>query len=124
MNVALTDHAIARYCERVKPALDPQQAEGELLALMEQGRVISEPAWRVDFPSTDCYLELCDGIVLALSRERKGYIATTTLTRGGSSSSRREDRNKRKADRRRARRTKRQMEYRDKRPYERGHGVT
>jgi hypothetical protein len=101
--VRLTRHAIVRYQERVKPALDLEQAETELrwlLPLMERKRV--PPAWidpeRLE-REPDVWLVLGGDIALPM------YSAqiTTCLTRAAPSEHARE----RQTEGRRARKAQR-----------------
>lgn len=83
--VALTTHALERYCERVRP-LAVDQARAELAALLEQcGELLAGgPDW-VDSDSDEWFVVLGDDVALPLSppRSRGGpWIAVSCLTRG------------------------------------------
>lgn len=94
----VTDHAITRYWERVKPALLRDQAKAELEALLVGAGPAGEaPGWVGYADPGDGYIEVADGIVAAVS---DGCV-TTVLTRGSVSPAHR-------AHRRAARRARRQ----------------
>jgi hypothetical protein len=81
MRLRATHHAIMRYIERVKPALEPKAARVELetlLAALES----SPPVWWTSARPSDstAFAEICDGIAVAV--EGKGVV-TTVVVRGG-----------------------------------------
>ena len=105
----VSSHAIERYRERVKPALDFDPAKLELEALLEiAGPFETEPPeWmRGEQPENDGFIELSDGIVAAI---QGGYVATI-LTRSGASSVYRQRRNENKAAKKRARRGRKALD--------------
>lgn len=77
----VTDHAVLRYGERVKPGLTFMQAKRELAILLPQAEPLDHlPGWlRADEGlETDCFLCLCDSIALPVF---DGYVLTC-LVRG------------------------------------------
>lgn len=103
-----TDHAVQRYQERVKPALDAAACKAELEALLAVAPEVERPAWcSVDANAghpADRYLELADGILAAAA----GGICVTVMVRSGLGERERANRNRRKArERRRKRRRQR-----------------
>lgn len=83
MMLRLSDHAITRYHERVKPALLRRQAKVELEALVAAaGKVGPRPDW---LPPEQCpgdgYVELTPGVVAAVVR---GQVTTVMVRAGGS----------------------------------------
>src|SRR4051794_25292553 len=83
--LVLSDHAIARFHERVRPALEIEDAARQLVSLVELGALTLEPPrWIVMTAAGDAYLTVGD-IVLPLRADcrRPGtLVATTTLVRG------------------------------------------
>lgn len=115
MSLTISVHAVQRYRERVKSALDAAACKAELEALAGMAGEIERPAWVTVEPDAERYLLLADGIVAVV---KGGYVATV-LTRGSLGPERRRERNQAKARRRRARRDrnqKRQKQRRDGRP--------
>jgi hypothetical protein len=106
--VAVTDHAVSRYQERVRPGLGLDAAEAELLAALPFARVQAErPEWRVapvDHPVA-AWAMLGDGIAFPLVRgsEPGLLVAVTCLTQGCRSEETLVRRRERKARRRAAR---------------------
>jgi hypothetical protein len=93
--IKLTRHAIDRFNERVRPTLEPDQAENELHRLLALGQRVEHLDWYFcDDPSEmpDYFLELSDGIALAI---KNGY-AMTCLTRGGFADAAREFRHQKR----------------------------
>jgi len=106
--ISVSEQAIIRYRERVKPALDFQPAKAELEALIRMAGDLRPgvPDWASLKEESDGYFELADGVA-AVVRES---IVTTVLARGGLHSSVRAARNERKR-RKRARRRNRPKVY-------------
>lgn len=80
MNLRLTDHAITRYLERVKPALLRRQAKVELEALVAAaGEPGPRPSWLPleHHHSGASYVRLADGIIGTV----RGSRVTTVLVR-------------------------------------------
>jgi len=104
--IVLTNHAIARFHERVRPALELEAAACQLVELARAADVtIDPPAWLAasDLPA-DAYLAMGD-IVLPLRADcrRPGVlVATTTRVRGSISPQNRQRRNGRRLRRRAA----------------------
>ncbi len=102
-----TRHAIKRYIERVKPAMDAVQAREDLDRMIPMGRFIEKPDWlneASDDPRPDHrFYELVEGIVLAVAPDDS---IVTVLTQGGLSPQRRKARNKARSMKRHAKRIK------------------
>lgn len=101
----LTEHAVDRYQERVRPALSPEAAKADLLRLIAAcGRQGTPPEWAISNEYvTDWFLFIGDDVCLPI---HKGS-AVTCLTRGGLPELTRARRNERKQAQRRARRLRR-----------------
>lgn len=104
MNYTLTRHAIERYIERVKPALNERAAEKELSILVDAaGEAGPKPTWLYLPPevtqAADLYLTLSDGIAAPVA----GALVLSVITRGGSNPTHRANKNKSRAKRRAAR---------------------
>lgn len=105
--IQLSEHAIQRFRERVRPALGVAEAEGELARLAPVGDLLSEaPAWHAVSTAAlaPWYLVIAD-CVLPLRphwRDPDVLIATTCLARGDLSEA---TRFRRRARRRAARQT-------------------
>lgn len=115
--IRVSDHAIDRYIERVKPCLEPEQAKAEILRLFDEvvGFRDTPPDWHDPgkVPPFERYAMVGDGIAFGM----KGLVVVTTLARGGHSDEVREARNRRHAGRRgkaRAHRNKRRDAWRTK----------
>lgn len=86
MKFSVTDHAVTRYVDRVKPTFDHAAARTELERLVGMaGPIQGKPDW-LHLPAycpdaAKDYLSLSDGIVAAV----KQNLVTTVITRGGSS---------------------------------------
>lgn len=83
--VALTDHAIERYVERVRPACDHRSARRELSKLVPVAGTIepSAPAWRHE-PAQFPHLVIGD-VAFPLTPSRRDpqvLVACTCLVRG------------------------------------------
>lgn len=111
MRVWVTPHAAERYVERVKPCMEVRRASWELGRLCMAARQVEKPEWAGD-DGSDVWLELSDGIVVAVTLPtRVGRLpaALTVLIRGGMDESRRQRRNAARARRRAARRTRNRL---------------
>jgi hypothetical protein len=106
--VAVTDHAVARYRERVKPGLSLGDAEAELLHVLPFARLEAEmPGWHVaplEQPVA-AWAMLGDGIAFPLVHGSQPgvLVAVTCLTHGCRSEEALVVRRERKARRRAAR---------------------
>lgn len=100
--VAITTHAAERYRERVKPHLSLDRARWELeqLAAVAGPPSPNPPAWIKRLEPAPLWLEISDGLALALSHRG---VALTVLIRAGLSEGAREARNAYKKRRRRRR---------------------
>jgi hypothetical protein len=79
--VHLTDHAIERYVERFRAALDVDQAAEELAHMLPVLGVWStaKPSWWEGDVPTDRYLMLGWRIAFPLVPRPNGYVATTCV---------------------------------------------
>lgn len=105
-DVALSAHAISRYRERVKPALDDQGARTELQQLLEiaEGEPSTRPPEWLAEGEVEAYLPLTDQICLVVIGKTGGWRAVTCLVANSLSPEGRAFRNRlRKARKRRAR---------------------
>lgn len=101
--VQVTEHAIERYQERVRPTLEVAAAKRELVALVEMaGAPTPEPPAWADYvhPAPDSYLVLSDG-VLGLIR---GGRMTSVIVRGAMAPEYREAKRKERRARRQKKR--------------------
>jgi hypothetical protein len=109
--IVLSDHAVERYQERVKPALDLQAAREDLERMLPLGTFQHDPPpWDRPFDEADGWLLLGEGIVIPLSRNqdrRPGFWAITVLSHREISPEKRRARNDHKARQRQARAMKR-----------------
>jgi hypothetical protein len=115
--VEVTEHAIKRYGERVRPALDDSQLEAEVLRVVHDvGEVSWHPlGWCVaDDAKTVGWIHVGPDIAFPLQFHwsRLGVlVATTCLTRGSFGEDMREARNRRARDRRQRRAARRRDSY-------------
>jgi hypothetical protein len=87
VRVRATVHAAERFVERVRPGLDVAAGGRELERLVaEFGRIVSEPAWMPDAGRGATYVEISDGVVVAVQSGR----AITVGVRSSMSPARRE----------------------------------
>jgi hypothetical protein len=116
MRFIVTDHALDRFVERVRPSLGREQASDELWRLLERARVVGHPpGWYVPGGDADAdrYVLLTPEIVLPGVQLPSGRIRLMScICRGGIGAEARERRNARRARRRRrsGARVKRQMD--------------
>lgn len=105
MSIVISDHALKRYQERVKPTLGRDAASADLARLVASaGEIVDELDWSPDELHPDTrYLVLAPGIALAVV---DGH-ALTCLTNAGFSDQTRKAINLGNRRRRAAQRTKR-----------------
>ena len=82
-SVVISEHAVKRYCERVKPGLDEAAARNELERLRAAAAVAREPpAWLHAADQAPCYLLLGDDVALPLLRQSDGgWVASTCVAK-------------------------------------------
>lgn len=118
MEVSLTAHAISRYIERVKPAMDSNAARAELERLVEHADITptsTPPRWVAE-GEREAYLPLTDDVCLTLIGRPGRWRALTVLLRGSLSPESRAARNEARKDRHRRARTRRQKDISNGRP--------
>ena len=107
----ISDHAVQRYQERVRPGLDEAAARAELERLRAVAAVASDPpGWLHAADQAPWYLLLGDDVVLPLLRQSDGrWVASTcvpksalTLQRRAAKTARRKSRGARGRARRRS----------------------
>ena len=115
--VHMTDHAIARYRERVRPHLDDDLAvyrDAQRLVNVCGMLETETPAWAgcLDGSEPEMWLVCGDvAFVCALDRRRPGVmVALTVVTRGGISDEARQARNRKRSARTWARRKGRHLQ--------------
>lgn len=96
--IRLSDHAVIRYRERVRPGLEHGQAHRDLERLLRYGFISSRaPLWlHTTQAQRSAYYLIVGDIVLPLDpypRDRQRLVALTCLTRGGLSNAARASRN-------------------------------
>ena len=96
--IHVSDHAVERYVDRVKPCLTPEQAREEMTRLLEHVCGFSDqpPVWHTSEEPFEVYAIVTDGIAFGI----KHGIAVTCITRGGVGEEVREYRNQRRRNRR------------------------
>lgn len=112
MRIDISDHAVARYVDRVKPHFDRDIAKQELARLLGFGEFTHECPWHLNVDGCDSYMVLSDGIALGLKRHHaQKWVAVTCLIRGEMAPEFRASRNHEKAKRRRDKRARSQKTY-------------
>lgn len=108
MRLVLTEHAVARYQDRVKPWLDPADAEHEIHRLAANVEPVPEVEFLNGDEEFDCYVELAPGIALACVADSAQLTAVTCLIRTGQNQAeRRSRRHEKRVRKQRARAQKR-----------------
>lgn len=104
MRLGISNHAAARYEERVRPGIGIRAARRELLALIDPASLTTKRP-SLAHPSDEyCfYSPISDGISAVIKPD--GTVATV-LVRGGSGSAHRARRNERKSEQRRRKRAR------------------
>lgn len=96
--IRLSDHAVIRYRQRVRPGLERRQAHRDLERLLRYGFISSHaPLWlQTTQAQRSAYYLIVGDVVLPLdpcARDRRRLVALTCLTRGGLSNVARASRN-------------------------------
>ena len=104
--VELTAHSVARFHERVRPALSPAAAEDELARLLSFARIVPEPpTWLAATArqSADAYAVVGDIVLPLVATGNDVLVAKSCIPRGGISEIARQRRNARRQRRERCR---------------------
>lgn len=93
MNVHLTQHAIARYQERVRPGLDFAAAKIELRLLIDCHGERRDPPGALEVKPADAWVSIGDDVWIPCSIDADRLVARSVMCRGhereGAGSSRR-----------------------------------
>jgi hypothetical protein len=124
--IQLTDHAVLRFHERVRPALTRGQARAELERLAPVVEIAEEPpAWyRGDGPRTQGYGLLGNDIAFPLMFNGRVYYAVTCVVRGAVGDDERRERNSKAQGARYRRRMHRKKWLEHKRTRRAAAGIT
>jgi hypothetical protein len=76
MILGVSNHAVERYVERVKPHLGKRQARQELQALANLGERVGKPSWFLGYGRADYYLQIGPEAVAAV----RDCCITTVVT--------------------------------------------
>jgi hypothetical protein len=106
--VAVSNHALARFGERLRPGLDPDHLRTEFCHLLAAAKVTAKrPEWLESTQRASAYLLLGDGICCPLIFRDGELIAATCIMRNMLQGRRRQGRNASKARARSGRRAAR-----------------
>lgn len=94
--LGISDHAVERFRERVRPALDLDDARRELLRLTQVAEIIAPPEWaQMSDDRADGAVLLSDDVCLLVSYLRENRpVAVTCVFRGWCGSRERAARNR------------------------------
>lgn len=110
--MALSDHAIDQYCDRVRPGLDAAAARTELARLLPNGTIVATPpGWVRAASIRPYYLLIGDAVALPLTRQQGGWLATTCVTQTSLTDRDRQQRAHYKASRSARQRAKRRASW-------------
>jgi hypothetical protein len=113
LEIHLSQHAVERFHERVRPSLGIEAAEDELARLVAMGQVVTQPPpWHAERQrqTAPAYLVICDLVLplVQMGGDPVVLVAVTCIARGGISDQARARRNSLpRAARRRGRRRSR-----------------
>ena len=82
MNVTLSQHAITRYMERVRPGLDFPAARIELRLLIDRHGLQREPPAALQARPADAWVSIGDDVWLPCKRHGNRLVAQSVLCRG------------------------------------------
>ena len=82
MNVTLSQHAIQRYMERVRPGLDFPAAKIELRLLIDRHGQQREPPAALQARPADAWVSIGDDVWLPCKRHGDRLVAQSVLCRG------------------------------------------
>lgn len=94
----ISEHAVIRYQERVKPHLSDEAARAELEALTKGKPIVSEVEWHQTASPVN-YIVISDGIAALLDPRRRSVVVSVVV-RAGCSVGMREHKNRNRAARR------------------------
>lgn len=100
--IGVSDHAVERFQERVKPALDLDAARTELEALVRAAEKPSseQPNWHVKAVPCSLYLHLSDGIACTVKDETVTSVLTRASEAPDAKAAKKREKKKRQAERR------------------------
>jgi hypothetical protein len=81
MTLGVSNHAVERYVERVKPHLGEKQAREELEALSRLGERTGKPYWFLGYTRADFYLQIGPEAVAAVKDACLTTVVTPEITR-------------------------------------------
>ncbi len=111
-HVDLSEHAVAQYRERAKPALDLAAARTELERLVFSGVIVTEaPDWTRSASTKPYYVVIADTLALPLAPQAGRWITTTCLVRTTLTERRRDERAQRRSSRASAKRAQRRARW-------------
>lgn len=120
MKIGVTDHAVSRYIDRVKPHFTFKQAKDEILWLVkrEDAEIVPTLDYHDEERQFDAFIELAPGIALCCEAQGNNkLVGVTTIIRTGARPSvirtRRREKRKRKQ-------VSRQQKYREQIARKRG----
>jgi hypothetical protein len=110
--IDLTEHAVAQYRERVRPALELAGARAELAQLVLTGQILPQPPdWTRAGSPKPFYLVLGGSLALPLAPQAGRWVTTTCLVNGTLTSRRRQERQQSKAARAAGKRARRRARW-------------
>ena len=110
--IDLTEHAVAQYRERVRPALELAGARAELAQLVLTGQILPEPPdWTRAAIPKPFYLVLGGSLALPLAPQAGRWVTTTCLVNATLTARRRQERQQYKAARAAGKRARRRARW-------------
>jgi hypothetical protein len=97
--IGLSHHAVERFRDQLRPALDIPDARRELSVLVDRcARVVDRPAWvfEGEHETGDGFLGIGDDVCLVVGFAGKGLVVITCLVRGEFTQAHRQNINKAK----------------------------
>jgi hypothetical protein len=110
--IDLSEHAVAQYRERVRPALELAGARAELAQLVLNGQILVQPPdWTRAASPKPFYLVIGGSLALPLARQAGRWVTTTCLVNATLTSRRRQERQQYKAVRAAGKRARRRAHW-------------